>query len=124
MDNARAEAALQGTATETHIVVHFYGNFEKLAKPLFNALKGMGFNCFSAWDRKIINTWPKSETPRVDKGFVARMMRVIQRRASELRETVADADERTRILGEVVKSPEFRAQMADEERLEASRQRR
>lgn len=120
LDNPRAEAALDGTATKTHITVRFYGNFEKLAQPLFKVLIAEGFACYSIWDRTLLTTWPKWEEPTIDKGFAGRMSRIMERKTRDLRETEPDPKRRAQLLDAFAKNPEFRAEMAKEARLEGS----
>lgn len=117
-DNRRAEAAFEGSATETHINVRFYGNFEKLAQQVFRAFVALGLVCYSIWDKKLITSWPEWEEVEIDKGFAARMSRVLQHKEQELHKTEPDAEQRAKILKQFVNSPEFRAEMAKEARLE------
>lgn len=56
LDNPRADAAFEGDALGTHLLVRFYGNFDKMAEPLFSALTGQGFRCYSLWDPKLVVT--------------------------------------------------------------------
>jgi hypothetical protein len=56
LDNPRIEASLEGSAHATHLAVQFYGNFEKLAEPLFKAFLGLGscairFGISRSWSR-------------------------------------------------------------------------
>ena len=117
-DSPRFEAAFEGTAEQTHIHVRFFGNFDKVAEPLYNALTALGLACYSVWDKAIFADWPIWEEPTVDSGFAARMTRILERKTLELRETVPDSNRRAQILAAFVKSPEFRAEMAAEARLE------
>ena len=119
LDNPKIDAALEGTADETRIVVRFFGNFDKLAEPLFNALARQGLVCYSVWDRKLLASWPKWEDLKADAGFAGRMSRVLERQTSKLRETEPDPQRRTRLLDAFVKSADFRAEMAREGRGEA-----
>jgi hypothetical protein len=120
-DNPRAEAALEGTALATHIRVGFFGNFEKVAEPLFNALTAAGLVCYSVWDKAMLSEWPKWEEPTIDRGFAGRMQRVLQRKTIELREVEPDEKRRSQVLDAFVKSPEFRSEMAREARRESGR---
>ncbi len=117
-DDPRAEAALEGTASETHIDVHFYGNFEALAERVFGVLVAERLTCYSVWDKQLITSWPKWDELEIDKGFGARMARIVQREETKLRETEPDADRRSKLRDTFLRSPEFRAQMAKEGRLE------
>jgi hypothetical protein len=116
LDNPRLNAALDGTATETHIHVRFYGNFDKLAKPIFKILTSQGLTCYSVWDKRVLTDWPEWNEPTTDPGFAARMSRVTERKAIELRQTEPDAKRRAQFLDAFLKSPEFRAEMAKEAR--------
>jgi hypothetical protein len=118
LDNPRLNAALDGTATETHIHVRFHGNFDKLAKPLFKSLTSQGLTCYSVWDKKVLTDWPRWNETTIDPGFAARMSRVTDRKALELRQTEPDAKRRAQVLDAFLKSPEFRAEMAKAARLE------
>jgi hypothetical protein len=120
-DNARAEAAMEGTALPTHIRVGFFGNFEKVAEPLFNALTATGFVCYSVWDKAMLTEWPEWEEPTIDRGFGERMTRILHRKTAELREVESDEKRRSQILDTFVKSPEFRSEMAREARREPGR---
>jgi len=119
-DNPRLEAAFEGTVERTHVSVRFYGNFERVAEPLFKALRAMDFTCYSVWDGTILADWPACAEPTVDAGFAARMTRIMERKTRELRETEPDAARRARLLDAFVKSPEFRGEMAAEARRESS----
>jgi hypothetical protein len=118
LDNPRLSAALEGTATPTHLRVHFHGDFDRLAQPLFTALTAQGLACYSVWDRTVLPAWPNSQVPSIDKGFATRMARITERKSLELRQTEPDPKRRARLLDAFLKSPEFRAEMANEARLE------
>jgi hypothetical protein len=118
LDNPRIGAALDGMTSESLLSVRFFGDFEKLAEPLFHALATDGLACYSVWDKQILTTWPKSQEIEIDSGFAARMARVIERKTLQFREAEPDADRRTKILSAFVNSPEFRAEMAREARSE------
>jgi hypothetical protein len=118
-DSPRAEAALEGTALATHVRVGFFGNFEKVAEPLFNALTSSGLVCYSIWDKALLTEWPEWEEPTIDRGFASRMQRILQRKTTELRKVEPDEKRRSQILDAFVNSPEFRAEMAREARRES-----
>lgn len=124
LDNPRLQAALEGTARESHIDVRFYGDFNTLAESLFRAFGAMGLVCYSVWDEKLVAKWPTWEELKPDKGFAARMLRIEQRETMRLREIEPDPKRRAKLLDAFVQSPEFRAEMAREARLEVSGQRR
>jgi hypothetical protein len=117
-DNSRLEAALEGTVERTHVSVRFYGNFERVARPLFNTLRVMGLTCYSVWDKAILVDWPEWEERVVDAGFAARMTRILERKTRELRETTPDVGVRKRMLDAFLKSAAFGAEMAAEARRE------
>jgi hypothetical protein len=121
LDDSKAEAAFEGTASDTHLHVTFYGNFDKVAEPLFNALLAEGLLCYSVWDRQLITEWPAGPEMEVDNGFAARMSRVVERKTNQLREIEPDPKQRTKLLNAFVKSHEFRAEMAREARAEGPR---
>lgn len=120
-ENPRAGAALDGTALPTHIRVGFFGNFEKVAEPFFEALTTAGLVCYSLGDKSILTRWPKRDEPTIDRGFAGRIGRILQRKTIELRETEPDERRRRQILDTFVNSPEFRAEMAREARREPGR---
>jgi hypothetical protein len=95
-DNPRVEAAFEGTAMQSHIHIRFYGNFDRVAEPLFNGLTALGLACYSVWDKVILVDWPKWEEPSIDAGFAARTARIMERKTLDLRETVPDARRRAR----------------------------
>jgi hypothetical protein len=123
-DNPRAEAALEGVALPTHIRVGFFGDFEKVAESLFNALNATGLVSYSVWDKAMLTEWPKWEEPAIDRGFGERMTRILQRKTAELREAEPDEKRRSQILDAFAKSPEFLAEMAREARRESGRGRK
>jgi hypothetical protein len=96
--------------------VGFFGNFEKLAQPLFNALTATGLACYSVWDQAMLTEWPKWEEVAVDRGFAERMNRVLRHKSAELREIEPDEKRRGMILDAFVNGPEFRAEMSREAR--------
>jgi hypothetical protein len=124
LDNPRREVSMEGMAYDTHLRVGFYGNFEVLAAPLFKALRSLGLTWYSVWDKKILNAWPKFKEPQIDSSFGARMTRVMQRETARLRETEPDERRRTALLNAFIRSPEFKAQMAQEARNESTPARR
>jgi hypothetical protein len=113
-DNPRAEAAFEGTASRTHLQVGFFGNFEKVAEPLFAALTAQGLTCYSEWDEAVLAKWPEEEGPTADGDFAERMDRVMQAKARDLKDAVADPKQRLKLINEFLKGPEFRAAMAAE----------
>jgi hypothetical protein len=113
-DNPRAEAAFEGSTTSTHIRVVFYGNFDKVAEPLFDALTAQGLTCYSEWDKTIFAKWPQEEASTIDGGFAARMDQVLQRKSVELNLAEADPRQRLKMLNEFLKGAEFRGAMAAE----------
>lgn len=115
-DNPRAQAALEGTALATHVRVGFFGNFEKVAEPLFKALTATGLVCYSVWDKAMLTDWPTWKEPTIDRGFGERMTRILQRMTAELREVEPDEKRRSQVLDAFVKSPEFLAEMSREAR--------
>jgi hypothetical protein len=119
LDNAGLEASLEGTAMETHLSVCFYGNFDKLAKPLFDAVVAQGFACYSVWDTQLLERWPVLSELTPDSGYADRMSRVLQREKLRLEKTEPDRERRTKLMNAFVNSPEFRAEMAREARLES-----
>jgi hypothetical protein len=121
LDRPAADATLEGTAFPTHIRVGFFGNFEKIAEPLFNVLSSIGLVCYSVWDKMMLTEWPMWEEPTFDRGFAKRMSRVLQRKTAELRQTEPDEKRRRQILDAFAESPQFRAQMAREARSEPRR---
>jgi hypothetical protein len=98
--------------------LHFFGNFERIAQPLFSALAAQGLVCYSVWDKQILNEWPQWKEPYIDKGFASRMEHVVARKTLELRQRVPDAKQRSKLLAAFVRSEEFRAEMARQARLE------
>jgi hypothetical protein len=118
LDNPRSQAALEGTASPIHLSVRFYGDFEKLAEPLFRAMVAQGLVCFSVWDRTLITDWPKWTELKTDAGFATRMQRVLEHETQRLRDIEPDPARRTRLLDAFVKSPQFREAMARQARLE------
>jgi len=118
-DNPRLEAAFDGRAERTHVSVRFYGNFERVARPLFDALGAMGLTCYSVWDEAILVDWPQWEERVVDAGFAARMTRLLERKTRELQETTPDIGVRKRMLDAFLKSAAFAAEMAAEARRES-----
>jgi hypothetical protein len=120
-DGPRTEAALKGVALPTHIRVGFFGNFDKLAKPLYHVLTGAGLVCYSVWDKSMLTEWPEWEEPTIDRGFAERMTRILRRKTIEMRETEPDEKRRSQLLDAFVKSTEFRAEMAREARREPGR---
>jgi hypothetical protein len=118
-DNPRLEAAFEGRAERTHVSIQFYGNFERVAKPLFGALRAMGLTCYSVWDKGILADWPEWEERAVDAGFAARMTRILERKTRELQETTPDVRVRKRMLDAFLKSAAFAAEMAAEARRES-----
>lgn len=119
LDDTRREVAMEGTSYDTHLHVKFYGNFDELAAPLFAAMRAQGLVCYSVWDQKIIDAWPKWQEPRIDGGFGKRMSLVLERESARLRQTEPDPARRVAMLNAFVKSDEFRAQMAKEARAES-----
>lgn len=105
-------------AFPSHIFVQFFGNFEKVAEPLFHALAALGLACYCVWDRSMLTEWPKWEEPKIDRGFAERMSRILQRKTAELRATEPDEKRRRQLLDAFAKGPEFRAEMAREAGLE------
>ncbi|HEY8749629.1 MAG TPA: hypothetical protein VIM11_16720 [Tepidisphaeraceae bacterium] len=99
--------------------MHFYGNFSKLAASLFRALDAKGLACYSIWDKNLLSTWPEVEELNIDKGFASRMSRIVKRETLKLCEIEPDPRKRARVLNAFVKSPDFRAEMAKEARLES-----
>jgi hypothetical protein len=123
-DNPRAEGAFLGTALPTHIFVQFFGNFEKVAEPLFHALAATGLECYSVWEKSMLTEWPKWEGPTIDSGFGERITRILERKTAELRATEPDENRRRQMLDAFTKGPEFRAEMAREARREPGRARK
>jgi len=118
LDNERLEVSMEGTAYETHLDVRFFGNFEKLAEPLFKAMTADGFACYSVADSKMLTAWPEWDEPTIDSGFGARMTRVLERETKRLAETEPDRSKHAKILAAFVQSPEFKLEMASEARNE------
>ena len=118
-DDPRSGAAFEGTACPTHLHVRFYGDFDKVAALLFNVLTANGMSCYSVWDESVVLDWPRRDEPAIDPGFAARMERLLEHKARELREAEPDEKRRRQMLDQYAKSPEFRAEMAREARREA-----
>ena len=121
LDDSRAKAAFEGTALDTHISVQFYGDFDKVANVLFDALVTEGLLCYSVWDQKLLSEWPAGREMEIDNGFAARMSRVVERKTNQLRQIEPDSKRRTKLLNAFVKSDEFRAEMAREARADGRR---
>jgi hypothetical protein len=98
--------------------VGFFGNLEKLAKPLLLAMLAEGLTCYSVWEKQILESWPTVKELMIDAGFEPRMSRVVERESARLCEIEPDAGRRAKFLNAFVKSNEFRAEMAKEARLE------
>jgi hypothetical protein len=118
LDNAKLGAALVGTAVESHLSVHFYGDFDALAEPVFTTFLEKGLVCYSVWDMQLLPSYPKSYELQIDRGFGSRMSRVLERHAQKLRETEPDPARHAALLKAFTRSPEFRAEMAMEARRE------
>ena len=121
LDDSKSKAAFEGIASDTHVSVRFYGDFDKVAKALFDALVTEGLLCYSVWDQKLLTEWPAGREMEIDKGFAARMSRVVERKTNQLREIEPDRRQRIKLLNAFVKSDEFRAEMAREARAEGRR---
>jgi hypothetical protein len=124
LDDPRREVGMDGTAYETHIHVRFYGNFGDPAGRLFEAMRAEGLVCYSVWDGKFLDSWPKWQELEVDGGFGARMSRIVERESARLRGIEPDPRRRVAMLNAFVKSADFRAQMAKEGRAESKPARR
>jgi len=123
VENARAEAALEGDVHDGYLDVRFYGSFEALAKPLFQFMTGHGLICYAHGDRELLSKWPAFKEPEIDRGYAARMQRVLERHNQKVREQEPDPNRRAKAMNAFVKSEQFRDEMAREYDLEMARER-
>lgn len=113
-DNPRAEAAMEGRRGERHLDVRLYGNFERIARPLFHFMASRGLTCYSVQDGRVVEKWPNFDEPDIDKGYADRMQRVIARHAEHLERIEPDPKSRQKRMNAFVRSPEFHAEMERE----------
>jgi hypothetical protein len=118
LENARAEVSMEGDIHERHFDVRLYGNFEVLAKPLFQFMNQRGLLCFVQGDRELLKEWPTFKEFSVDKGYAARMQHVLERHNQSLREQEPDPKRRAKMMTAYMRSDEFRNEMAREYTLE------
>src|SRR5260221_7156420 len=112
LDNPRAEVSMDGDIHARHFDVRFHGNFETLAKPLFQFMSRQGLLCYVQGDRDLLRAWPTFKEPEIEQGYAARMERVLQRRNDVLRTQEPDSKRRKKLMTEYLRSEAFRNEMA------------
>lgn len=114
LENDRAEVSMQGGFSDRHLRIGFHGNFERLAEPLLRFMLSEGFACYSVADGKFLTEWPKFKEPVIDKGYSARLQRVLQRQNDEIRKREPDPKVRTKLMTMYMRSKEIHEEMARE----------
>lgn len=109
---------MEGDVHERHLDVRFYGNFELLAKPLYQFMSRQGLLCYVEGGRELLRAWPAFREPEIDVNYSARMQRVLAPQNKAVLEQESDPKRRAKFMTAYLRSDEFQREMAREYEIE------